>query len=171
MTACPVDHFRKSYALVMTVPYVNQGKHELFKLAYSGDTGLSDKFTQIGQNADLLIHEATYQDELKEIALRYRHSTVSMALEQSEKMRANHTILTHFSARYHALPYIQGELKENVSIAFDFMEVTPNDLPRLNSLYTKYRSAFPEIDFGLQQRTRNYLMRQNELLSKSTTFE
>lgn len=166
-----MEHFRQSYALAMTFPYVHQGKHELFKLAYSGDTGLSKQFVKIGQNADLLIHEATFQDELKDIAVRYRHSTVSMALEQAEKMHAKQTILTHFSSRYHALPFIPGELKENVGIAFDFMEVTPSDLPRLNSLFYKYREAFPEIDSSPQQKAKNYLLQQNELLSKSSTFE
>lgn len=158
LLTCPVEHFRKSYALALTFPYQNGGKRELFKLAYSGDTGSSEEFVKLGKNADLLIHEATFQDELKEMANKHRHSTISIALEQSRKMQAKHTILTHFSSRYHILPYLGRDLDKNTGIAFDYMEVTPQDLPRLSSLYPKYQQIFPKVERKLQQRTRNYLL-------------
>lgn len=160
--SCPVEHFRKSYAYSLTFPYMEHGKRKQFKLAYSGDTSLNKDFTRIGQNADLLIHEATFQDELKETAIKYRHSTFEMALQQAKNMSANHTILTHFSSRYHILPYIQNDLKGNIGIAFDYMEVTPNDLPRLNSFVNKYREAFPDIENSLQQKTMNYRRQMEE---------
>lgn len=156
---CPVEHFRKSYALSLTFFYQNNGKSGIFKLTYSGDTGPSDDFVKLGANADLLIHEATFQDELKDLAEKNRHSTVSMAIEQSQKMRAKYTILTHFSSRYHILPYIGVGLPANTSIAFDFMEVTPSDLPRLNSLHSQYQDAFPEVNKSLEEKTRKYLLR------------
>lgn len=171
LITCPVDHFRKSYALSMTFPYQKEGKRELFKLAYSGDTGLSKEFVQIGQNADLLIHEATFQSELEGTALKYHHSTSAMAIEQAENMQAKHTILTHFSARYHALPYIRNELKDNMGIAFDYMEVTPSDFPRLNSLYAQYREAFPNVENSLEQKTRKYLLRLEETANGPMPFE
>lgn len=148
----------------MTVPYQNDDKHELFKVAYSGDTGASDEFVKIGQNADLLIHEATYQSELKELAIKYNHSTIAMAVEQSQRMRAKHTILTHFSSRYTILPYIrENELMNNVGIAFDYMEIQPSDLPRLNSLIDKYQETFPHVKVPLEQQTKKYLI-QNKFL-------
>lgn len=166
-----MDHFRKSYALAMTFPYQNNGKRELFKLAYSGDTGLSPEFVQIGRNADLLIHEATFQTELNETAMKYHHSTSAMAIEQAESMQAKHTILTHFSARYHALPYIRNELKDNIGIAFDYMEVMPNDFPRLSSLFARYQEAFPDIENSLEQKTRKYLMQLGESANGPMPFE
>lgn len=156
MIACPVEHFRMSYALALTIPYYNGNKRELFKVAYSGDTGLCDEFVEIGQNVDLLIHEATFQNELTYIAKGSNHSTVKMALLQSQRMRAKHTILTHFSTKYNILPYIEGALSENTGIAFDYMEVTPSDLPRLGSLYTDYRNTFPDIEKSLEMKARKY---------------
>lgn len=146
--------------MTLIFPYQNEGKLKLFKLAYSGDTGPSKEFVKLGQNADLLIHEATFQDELIETATKYRHSTISIAMEHSRKMQAKHTILTHFSSRYHILPYIEkgNQLDKNTGIAFDYMEVTPSDLPRLNSLFDEYQKMFPEVAKKLQQKTRNYLI-------------
>ena len=157
MQTCPTDHFRKSYGLALQFAYRNGTEIRQFKLAYSGDIGSCDKFVKLGQNSDLLIHEGTFQSEMKEYAEKHRHSTIDMALEQSRKMQAKYTILTHFSNRYHIIPYIDGELDANTGIAFDYMEVTPDDFPRLSSLYTKYKEIFPDITEQLQRKTFNYL--------------
>lgn len=172
MITCPVKHYRKSYAMSMTVPYLDDGKHKQFKLAYSGDTGLCDAFAKIGRNADLLIHEATYQSELDELAKAKNHSTVGMALQQARKMYAKYTILTHFSSRYCISPYIgPNDLTgQNFGIAFDFMEVEPNDLPRLNGLIDKYQQAFPEAEQPLNRKTQKYL-NQNKYLGESMAFD
>lgn len=153
----------------MTLPYKNDGKHEQFKLAYSGDTGPCNAFVKIGRNADLLIHEATYQSELSKVAKKYNHSTIAMAIEQSQRMHAKYTILTHFSSRYNILPYIRpNELTNtNIGIAFDYMEIHPNDLSRLNGLVEKYQNAFPDIVDPLEQR--KYLT-QNQYLKESMPF-
>lgn len=156
---CKVEHYRESYAVALLLPYQNNGKSDFFKLAYSGDTGLCEDFVKLGSGADLLIHEATFQDELKDLAEQNRHSTVSMATEQSRRMEAKHTILTHFSSRYHLLPYVGSELDKNIGIAFDFTEVTPGDLPRMNSLYHQYLKTFPEATKQLLLKTHNYLRR------------
>lgn len=157
MKTCRVNHFRKSYALAMEFSYQNGDKNEMFKLAYSGDTGLCDAFVKLGHEADLLIHEATFQNELNDSAINTRHSTISMALQQSKRMRAKFTILTHFSSRYHILPYITEKL-DKTGIAFDYMEVTLDDLPKIESLYEEYKNAFPGITQKLKQKTKNYLI-------------
>ncbi|XP_055306097.1 zinc phosphodiesterase ELAC protein 2-like [Sitodiplosis mosellana] len=157
MRTCPTDHYRKSYALALEFSYRNGTDMGRFKLAYSGDIGSSDEFVKLGQNSDLLIHEGTFQSELKDYADRHRHSTIAMALEQSRKMQSKHTILTHFSSRYHIIPYIEGELDANTGIAFDYMEVTPDDFPRLSSLYAKYKENFPSAAEQLERKTFNYL--------------
>lgn len=141
METCAVNHYRKSYALTMEFSYRNGNKTEKFKLSYSGDTGRCDDFVKLGQNSDLLIHEATFQNEMIEHAEKYFHSTIGMAIEQSQKMNAKHTILTHFGKRNHIIPHIEGKL-DKTGIAFDFMEVTPDDLHRLSSLYAKYNECF-----------------------------
>lgn len=159
---CRVKHFRESYALAMMLPYKNGDKNQ-FKLAYSGDMGASKSFVKIGQNADLLIHEATFTDELDEMASRFNHSTLSTAIKQAQKMNAKHTILTHFSARYSILPDIRDKLMDNMGIAFDYMEVQPNDLPRLNTLIAKYQQAFPESENSIGQKTKRFATKLNEM--------
>lgn len=146
----------------MTIPYENGDKCEQFKLAYSGDTGPCDEFVKIGQSVDLLIHEATFPSELEHMANRFNHSTMAMAIQQAQQMHAKHTILTHFSSRYSILPDVREVLDKNIGIAFDYMEVTPSDLPRLHALIAKYQKAFPESEHAMVQKSKQYALHVND---------
>lgn len=147
-----MPHSRNSHAVTLNIPTHN----ETFKLTYSGDTEASDELIQLAQKSSLLIHEATFQDELEEMAIQKRHSTISKAILQAQKSNAEYTILTHFSQRYQNIPYIKGDLPDGIGIAFDFMRVTVDDLPRLNSLYPKYRHIFRADIENLEKRTVKY---------------
>lgn len=57
-----------------------------------------------GTDASLLIHEATFDDDMEQDARSKRHSTVGQALDVARRMNAAHVILTHFSQRYPSLP-------------------------------------------------------------------
>lgn len=127
--------------------------NEKFKLTYSGDTKPCDQLVQLGMNSTLLIHEATMEDELIEDALTKMHSTVSQAIEQSKKMNAKYTILTHFSQRYAKIPRIEQHLVDNVGIAFDNMEVISSDLVFLNILYPAMKKMFPEHWDEMEQKS------------------
>jgi len=70
------------------------------KIVYTGDTRPSENLVKLAENADLLIHEATFDDELMERALEDGHSTPSMAAETAKEAGAKWLILTHISARY-----------------------------------------------------------------------
>lgn len=76
-------------------------------------------------NSDLLIHEATMEDELKNEAIVKMHSTTSQAIEIGQRMNAKFTLLTHFSQRYAKLPRFNDNFTENIGIAFDNMMVPP----------------------------------------------
>jgi len=53
------------------------------------------------QNCDLLIHEATYIESVKEsLKTDFFHSTAAQVAQVSEDMKLNNLILTHFSARF-----------------------------------------------------------------------
>lgn len=133
---CRVPHFDMAYAVSMCIG------HD-FKLTFSGDTPKCDDLIQLGQNSTLLIHEATYSNDYTKKAILNRHSTVSQAIQQSKQMHAKYTILTHFSQRFGTtLPYIDTKVHPNVGVAFDFMELIGSDLPKLSSLYEKYRNEF-----------------------------
>lgn len=77
----------------------------------------------LGLNCDLLIHEATMEDELEQEALTKMHSTTSQAIEVGRNMNARHILLTHFSQRYAKIPRFNDNFGDNIGIAFDNMQV------------------------------------------------
>lgn len=118
LQSVPVSHCQDSYAVVMEIGNSS-------KIAYSGDCRPSQSFINIGLNCDLLIHEATFDDDKLEDAKRKRHSTISEALSVSSRMRAKHTILTHFSQRYPAININPGNGDiTNISVANDFLRIS-----------------------------------------------
>lgn len=99
------------------------------KIVYTGDTTPSKEIMNFAENADLLIHDATFADELLEKAQEDGHSTPSQAAEVARMAKAKRLVLTHTSARYKdASPLLEQAKKifPHVSIAEDFMKI---DLP------------------------------------------
>lgn len=117
--------------------------NETVKITYSGDTLPSDDLVHIGQNSDVLIHEATMEDDLEKEARIKMHSTVSQAIEIGHRMSAKFVILTHFSQRYAKIPRMDKHV-ENVAIGFDNMEVTLNDLPMMHLMYEPLKVMFSD---------------------------
>jgi ribonuclease Z len=86
-----------------------------FSVAYSGDCRPSGAFATHGQGASVLIHEATFDDELSGEAKAKKHSTVQEAIAVAKKMKAKSLILTHFSQRYQKIPVLDdiwGKVEE-----------------------------------------------------------
>lgn len=79
-----------------------------FKISFSGDCRPSSQFCRIGLNSDVLIHEATFDDDMMGDALAKKHSTTAEALGVALKMKAKNVILTHFSQRYEKLPNLNS---------------------------------------------------------------
>lgn len=155
LRTCSVDHIESSFGISTTISGCTTG-HEPFKLTYSGDTVPCDSLVELGQNSTLLIHEATFENSLLANAQHTKHSTIAQAIEQSAKMNAKYTILTHFSQRYILLPWIDGDLAENVGIAFDNMELVEEDFSKFSFLYPCMKITFDSY-FKLteKQATRN----------------
>jgi ribonuclease BN (tRNA processing enzyme) len=76
----------------------------LLKIVYSGDTRPSEMLILWGQDAHILLHEATFEDDKCMEAVQKKHSTINEAVEVARLMRTPHLILTHFSQRYHGIP-------------------------------------------------------------------
>jgi len=96
------------------------------KIAYSGDTRPTKRLVSLAENADLLIHEATLDDELVEKAREDGHSTPSQAAETAKKARVKRLILTHLSSRYKSAQSLLEKARKifpNVDVAEDFMKV------------------------------------------------
>ena len=79
-----------------------------FKLSYSGDCRPSRRFAEIGQGSTVLIHEATFEDDLQGDAKAKKHSTTSEAIQVGLEMNAARILLTHFSQRYQKLPNMEA---------------------------------------------------------------
>ena len=104
------------------------------KIAYTGDTRPTKALVKLAENADLLIHEATLGDELREKASQDGHSTPSEAARTAKEAGVKRLILTHISARYKAPDSLLKQAKKtfkNVDIAEDFMRI---DLPLDNAV-------------------------------------
>src|SRR4051794_40342666 len=71
--AVDVEHCRGSKAVSVTFP-------NGFKFSYSGDCRPSIAFAAIGKGSTVLLHEATFDDELRGDARAKKHSTTSEAL-------------------------------------------------------------------------------------------
>ncbi|KAI0436550.1 beta-lactamase-like protein [Xylaria telfairii] len=128
--AVGVNHCFGALATVFTFP-------SGLKIAYSGDCRPSDPFIQIGQGATILIHESTFDDELRGDAIAKKHSTMSEAIDVGRRMGARRILLTHFSQRYQKIPILEEDFEihpdvraedkakvdEVILVAFDYMRV------------------------------------------------
>ncbi len=66
-------------------------------LAYTGDTMLCEALKSLGENADLLVHEATFLHKDLELAKPPKHSTALQAAIAAKAANARKLILTHVS--------------------------------------------------------------------------
>lgn len=122
ISTCFVQHCNDSRGIAITFK-------DGFKLCYSGDCRPSASLVRIGLDADILIHEATFEDDMLGDALAKKHSTVSEALSLAKQMCARKVILTHFSQRYYSVPVIPSWAggRVPVLIAFDMMRLRLGD--------------------------------------------
>lgn len=97
-----------------------------FKLSYSGDCRPSAAFAEIGQDSDILIHEATFDDGMEGDAKAKKHCTIAEALGVAKAMKAKNVILTHFSQRYQKLPTLEN-VSNFTKVAFE--EVDDDNAP------------------------------------------
>lgn len=105
------------------------------KIAYCTDTIYCEGAVKLAQDADVLIHEATFAHQDADMAFQRLHSTSTMAAQTAYSAKAHRLIMTHFSPRY--APGNQLELRDllkearaifpKTDMAHDFMVY---DVPR-----------------------------------------
>jgi ribonuclease Z len=101
------------------------------KIVYTGDTRPFKGFARFATGADLVVHDATFDDALAEKAAEDGHSTPSQAAEGAKKAKAKKLVLTHISARYTDVGILLEQAQrvfKNTVVAEDFMEL---ELPLL----------------------------------------
>jgi len=106
-----------------TVTKLTKGK----KLTIIADTVLCKNCIELAEEADVLICESTYANNLQEKAELYKHLTAGQAGLIANKANVKKLILTHFSQRYKNTQQIEEDARtvfDNVIAAKDFMKVT-----------------------------------------------
>jgi ribonuclease Z len=97
------------------------------KIVYSGDTKPCDALLELAQDADLLIHEATIDNEFAERAGQFGHSTPHQAALLAKEANVKRLVLTHIGLRYSDASVFSNQVVKifpNVEVAKDFMELT-----------------------------------------------
>ena len=87
-----------------------------FKISYSGDCRPSKDFVKIGKGSTVLVHEATFDDDLAGDAKAKNHSTTSEAIGVGLAMGARRIVLTHFSQRYQKIPTMDLLRKQELEL-------------------------------------------------------
>jgi len=90
--------------------------------AYCADTLYDEQLIDKINNVDLLYHEATYLDDLKERAAKRFHSTTKEAALIAKKAGAKKLLLGHFSSMYESLDEFITEacsVFENTELALE----------------------------------------------------
>lgn len=99
---------------------VTQGK----KVVFISDTAYCKSAIDLAKNADIVICESTYLNELERKALDYKHLTAGQAADIAKKAKVKKLILTHFSQRYKTVKDMEREARnifKNSFCAKDFM--------------------------------------------------
>lgn len=94
-------------------------------LAILGDTLKTEAAVELAQNADVVVHEATFERARADMAARFHHSTTVDAARTALEAGAQVLIMTHISSRYgeDETEMLQQEAREifpNAYVAEDF---------------------------------------------------
>jgi ribonuclease Z len=95
------------------------------KMVYCTDTVLCDQAIELANQADVLIHEATFAHQDAEMAFQRLHSTSTMAAQVALAAQVQRLIITHFSPRY-----------------------APGNVLELGDLLKEARAIFPNTDMA-----------------------
>lgn len=104
--------------------YVGQAKKGRI-VTILGDTRITNASVKLAQDADVLVHESTFNKTEAKMARNYYHSTTHQAAEVAKASHAKWLILTHISTRYLAQDALNlekeaQEIFPNTKIAKDF---------------------------------------------------
>jgi ribonuclease Z len=104
---------------------VGPPRHGL-RVAYCTDTGPCENSVQLARGADLLVHEATYMEEMSSEARERGHSTAADAARIARDAGARQLLITHFSPRYEDVGGLLAEARQvfpRTTAAYDRLEL------------------------------------------------
>jgi len=86
--------------------------HKSRAYAFCSDTRYSESIVPLIKNVDLLYHESTFLDDLKDKAKSTFHSTAKQAAEIAQAANVTSLLLGHYSARYKSSSEFEKEASE-----------------------------------------------------------
>ncbi|MCX8202446.1 MAG: ribonuclease Z [Candidatus Micrarchaeota archaeon] len=104
------------------ITYKKKGK----KIVITGDTAYSENTIKHASGSDILFHEATFMEDMRDKADEDFHSTVMDAATVANKARVKKLVLYHIGNRYKDDKEIEDEAKkifENTVVAKDGLEI------------------------------------------------
>ncbi|MFB6074347.1 MAG: ribonuclease Z [Haloarculaceae archaeon] len=123
----PVEHDGRTIQPEAVVGPARPGR----RLVYTGDTQPTDAVVAASEDADLLIHDATFADDRADRAERTAHSTARQAAEVAREAGAKRLALVHVSTRYAGdASRLEAEAREVFDGAF-----VPDDGDRIDVPY------------------------------------
>lgn len=138
MRTTPVEH--GCDCIGCSIEFKKQG----MKIAYSGDTKPCDNIVSLAKDADMLIHEAFFEDDAKEWAYAREHATVRQAAEIAKKANVKILVLIHSHwTRYNRKNIAENYIAEAREV-FDGEVLFPSDLDKIDLLsYHTIPYSFP----------------------------
>eukprot|EP01053_Blabericola_migrator_P004770 Blabericola_migrator_1__4769@NODE_250_length_10882_cov_193_783819_g211_i0_p1_GENE_NODE_250_length_10882_cov_193_783819_g211_i0NODE_250_length_10882_cov_193_783819_g211_i0_p1_ORF_typecomplete_len676_score162_42Lactamase_B_2/PF12706_7/8_6Lactamase_B_2/PF12706_7/1_3e33Lactamase_B/PF00753_27/3_7e07Lactamase_B_6/PF16661_5/0_00044Lactamase_B_3/PF13483_6/0_00087Epimerase/PF01370_21/0_0563Beta_HSD/PF01073_19/0_24_NODE_250_length_10882_cov_193_783819_g211_i072569283 len=159
-----------SFGVSLDVAYnPEKSERHSFSICYSGDLIPTESWHRFVSGCDCLIHEATFEDELRSEAIHRHHSTASDALEVAKRAEAKMLVMTHFSQRYPAVPNIDIQEAQNIKcivygLDFTFIPLSPlaspdpdSELKTLSDGYSKIKEVVEQLGARLSAQSNEEL--------------
>lgn len=99
------------------------------KIVFSGDTRPCESMITFCDHADVLIHEATFESSLEDIAYQYGHTTAKQAAQIAREGSVETLYLIHISPRYLDYRVIQDEARKIFPNSFVPKDFDMADVP------------------------------------------
>ncbi|OQY05420.1 MAG: ribonuclease Z [Bacteroidetes bacterium 4572_117] len=80
--------------------------------AFCSDTAYYQKIVKYISEVDILYHEATFAEDMAEMAKKTFHSTAKQAAQIANEAKVNKLLIGHFSSRYNNVNILEKEAKE-----------------------------------------------------------
>ena len=139
--AIEVLHCEDSFGVIL------KGIEDDWQIAYSGDCRPSNNFLNFARKSSVIIHEATFSDDLAQDALAKYHTTFQEAIDLSKQNETAFVVLTHFSPRFvKTTLYNEEYAAQGVIVAHDFMTISLNDLQIASVVSNQAVKALNEAD-------------------------
>lgn len=97
------------------------------KIVYATDTRPCEEVARLARDADVLIHDGMFDEDMRDQAHQKGHSTVVQAAEMARRAGVNHLLMTHLSSRYFSdAPLLEKarSVFPRTTMARDLMEIT-----------------------------------------------